>query len=318
MKTILVAGAGGFIGGHLVGELLKRGGCRVRAVSSRPVDQWIQQHDTVNEQLDLRDQKQTQYAVEGCDEVYNLAAKVGGIDHIKKHKLDCLRSSLINTNLLEASVLAKVKMYFFASSACLYPTNTFPLSEDDAFPFRGEPGYGLEKFFSERMCMAYQEEHGINVRIGRLFNCYGPGDTIKLKENRGHAPAALFVKALNAIQSGRDEIEIWGDGTQLRSFLYVQDAVEAMIRMMSFTGSGFPINVGSSEAVTINELVSIIENYFGIKLQRKYQPDETVGVHSRISDNSLIKRFLDWEPPTLFRQGMKLLGDDLCARVGLV
>ncbi len=309
MKTILVAGAGGFIGGHLVRKLLDRGDCYVRAVSSRPVDAWLQVHECLNEGgIDLRLKESCEYATKGVDEVYNLAAKVGGIDYIENHKVDCALSSLITTHLLMAAAEYRVKKFFYASSACVYPNREGPICEIHSEPAQPSEGYGWEKMFSERLCQYYFEEHGIKTRVARYFTTYGPGDDIKGLEGKHHVPSALCQKVALAKLNETDEIEIWGDGHQKRNFLYVGDAAEGSIRLMDQEiYNGFPINLGGTEVVSINELLDIIESIAGTKLKRRYKANAAQGVRTRSSDNTLCKYVLSgWEPSTPLRTGLEL------------
>lgn len=309
MKTVLVAGAGGFIGGYLVRALLDRKDCYVRAVSSRPVDQWLQVHECLNEGgLDLRTKEACEYSVKGVDEIYNLAAKVGGIDFIQNHKVDCALSSLINTHLLMAAQEYRVKKFFYASSACVYPHREGPIMENHSEPAQPSEGYGWEKMFSERLCQYYWEEYGIKTRVGRYFTTYGPGDTTKGIEGKHHVPSALCEKVAMAKLCGDDTIEVWGDGHQRRNFLYVGDAAEGSIRLMEQEiHNGFPVNLGGTETVSINSLLNLIEEIAGTKLKRRYKANAAQGVRTRSSDNTLCKYVLSgWEPSTPLRTGIEL------------
>lgn len=315
MKTILVAGAGGFVGGYLVGALLNQGH-RVRAVSSRDVSQWLQKHNGATNEgcLDLRDSRVCEYAVSGCDEVYNLAAKVGGVDYIQSNRVSCSLSSLINTHLLLSSEKFGISKYFYASSACVYPSLEGMISEDMVEPFRGTDGYGLEKYFGEKMCQHFMEEKRVSTRVGRFFTTYGPGDNVKDDEGRSHVPSALCKKVLEAKRDGKNWIKIWGDGTQRRNFLYVSDAAEGAIRLMD-SDFHMPVNVGGSEVVTINELLDLIEGYSGTKLKRLYDTKAVTGVRSRGSDNTLILDVLGWAPYTPLREGIKLTFEAMKERI---
>jgi len=232
-----------------------------------------------------------------------LAAKVGGVGYIAKNKLDCVLSSLINTNLLRSSVKYSVEKYFFASSVCLYPSKDGLLTESDAGSVPPD-GYGLEKFFSEKVCQYFQEETNLDVRIARYANCYGPGDDIKGVEGRHHAPSALCEKIIRAKYNGWSGIDIWGDGNQLRNFLHVRDAAEGSIRLME-SGAKVPVNLGSSEVFTINDIVSMIEEVSGVKLFRTYWPNAEVGVAKRVTDCSLFKQLVGWEPQIPMRVGLE-------------
>lgn len=308
MKTVLVAGAGGFIGGYLVRALLDRKDCYVRAVSSRPVDKWLQVHECLNEGgIDLRKKEACDYAVSGVDEVYNLAAKVGGIDYIENHKVDCALSSLINTHLLMAANQFSVRKYFFASSACVYPNMEGPISESQSEPAQPSAGYGWEKLFSEKLCRYYFEEYGLKTQVGRFFTCFGPGDDIKGLEGKHHVPSALCAKVAWAKIHKEDKIEIWGDGHQRRNFLFVKDAAEGSIRLMDQEVIfGLPVNLGGTEQVSINELLDIIEDIAGTKLHRRYKANAAQGVRTRSSDNTWCKSVLGWEPSTPLRTGIEL------------
>lgn len=315
-KTILVAGAGGFVGGYLVKALLDRGE-QVRAVSSRPVEQWLQRHPgALNEGgLDLRKAEVCDYAVSGVDEVYNLAAKVGGIGYIEKHRVDCALSSLINTHLLLACEKFGVQKYFFASSACVYPNAVGRIKESYAYPAAPSAGYGWEKLFSEQMCQYFQEEGRVQTHVGRFFTTYGPGDNWKGIEGKHHVPSALCEKVAKAKFFGHSHIGVWGDGTQRRNFLYVGDAAEGSIRLMDSI-EHLPVNLGGTECVSINELLDIIEEIAGTKLERVYQEaGGTTGVHARASDNTRCKGALGWEPGTPLRYGLKLTFDAVWARL---
>lgn len=318
-KRVLVCGAGGFVGGYLVKALLDRGE-HVWAVSSRPLKDWLQVHPgALNEGgLDLRKAEVCDYAVSGVDEVYNLAAKVGGIGYIEKHRVDCALSSLINTHLLLAAAKFGVQRFFFSSSACVYPTAEGLIKESDAYPANPSAGYGWEKLFSEQMCEYFQAEAKIPfVSIGRFFTTYGPGDNWKGIEGKHHVPSALCEKVALAKMFGRKSIGVWGDGTQRRNFLYVGDAVEGSIRLMN-SGAFRPVNLGGTECVSVNELLDIIEGIAGTKLERVYQTDESTGVRARASDNSRCREVLDWEPGTSLRDGLALTYAAIEARLRAV
>jgi nucleoside-diphosphate-sugar epimerase len=308
-KLAVVAGAGGFIGGHVVAELLRRGFKQVRAVDLKPVRRWYQVHNGVeNVSADLRDRDACSAAATGAAFVFNLAADMGGMGFIESHKADCMVSVLINTNLLLASREHAVSRYLFGSSACVYAAekqtdaNVTALKEDDAYPAMPEDGYGWEKLFSERMCRHFMEDYGISVRVPRFHNVYGPYGTYA--GGREKAPAAICRKVIQAQLEGTDEIEVWGDGRQTRSFTYVDDAIEGIFRIMEgdFTD---PINVGSSQLVTISELIDIVEEIAGVKLERKYDLSAPQGVRGRNSDNTLIRDRLGWEPSISLQVGLE-------------
>ncbi len=304
----LVAGAGGFIGGHLVAHLRSEG-VEVRAVDKKPFEEWYQVHaDAENLVLDLCHRDACYRASDGCAEVFNLAADMGGMGFIENNKALCMLSVLINTHLLMAANDCGVDRYFYSSSACVYngekqkdPDNP-GLAEADAYPALAEDGYGWEKLFSERMCRHFREDFGITTRVARYHNVYGPHGT--WDGGREKAPAAMCRKAIEAEQSGNHEIVIWGDGEQTRSFMYIDDCIKGSLDLM-YSDVEEPINLGSSEMVSINELVSIVEDIADLKLERKYDPDAPKGVRGRNSDNTLIKQYLGWEPDIPLRDGMR-------------
>jgi len=308
MKKTLVAGSGGFIAGHLVKELIKKGH-RVRAVDIKPLNEWYQVSDEAeNLVLDLRLRDNCFQAVNGCSEVFNLAADMGGMGFIEKNKAACMISVLINTHLLIASKECGADRFFYASSACVYngekqtDPNNPGLKESDAYPALAEDGYGWEKLFSERMCRHFSEDFGLTTRVARFHNVYGPFGTYD--GGREKAPAAICRKIIEAGISGRKEIVIWGDGRQTRSFMYIDDCIKGITDIM-YSDINEPINLGSSEMVSINELVDIVEDIAGYTLERKYDPDAPKGVRGRNSDNTLIKQYLGWEPSVPLRKGMK-------------
>lgn len=308
---ILVAGAGGFIGGHLVWELMKRGHV-VIAVSSRPVDKWIQRHPVINLSFDLRDPEACDYVTSlGVERVFNLAAKVGGIGYIESHRFDCALSSLINTNLLRASIRNGVERYFFASSACVYPSMEGLICEHDAYPANPSEGYGWEKIFSEKMCQYSHESGLIKTRVARYFTTYGPGDDIKGAEDKDHVPAALCRKIIAAEPNGT--IDVWGTGREKRNFLHVRDAVEGTLRLMD-ADYHLPVNLGSDEQVSIIELIGLIEKAAGKRVAVQYTMGAK-GVHARNSDNSLIRQVLGWEPQIKLDKGIPELYEDLKKKI---
>jgi nucleoside-diphosphate-sugar epimerase len=308
MKRIVVAGAGGFIGGHLARKL-KDMGNDVRAVDKKPLNQWYQVHSDIdNLVLDLNSKENCYAALNGYNEVFNLAADMGGMGFIETHKAECMLSVLINTHLLMAAKDLGIDRFFYASSACVYngekqqDTDNPGLKEADAYPAQAEDGYGWEKLFSERMCRHFREDYGINTRVARFHNVYGPHGT--WDGGREKAPAAMCRKVLEAELYGKDEINIWGDGEQTRSFMYITDCVEGILKIM-YSDIIEPINLGSSEMVSINQLVDIVENIAGIKLKRTYDLDAPKGVRGRNSDNTMILDLLKWEPSLPLAKGMK-------------
>jgi GDP-D-mannose 3',5'-epimerase len=306
--VVLVAGGGGFIGGHLVADLLAKGK-RVRAVDQKPLDQWYQVFDAAdNVQLDLSGRDTCVAAMDGVSEVFQLAADMGGMGFIENNKALCMLSVLINTHMLMAAHQAGVGRFFFSSSACVYAAehqtdpNVTALKEADAYPAMPEDGYGWEKLFSERMCRHFREDFGLETRVARYHNVYGPNGTYD--GGREKAPAAICRKVIAAKLSGDHSIEIWGDGEQTRSFMYVDDCVEGS-QMLAASDVVEPLNIGSSELVTINQLVSIAEEIAGIELDRRYKLDAPQGVRGRNSDNTLILERLGWEPSISLRDGLE-------------
>ena len=305
---VVVAGGGGFIGGHLVADLLEQGHT-VRSVDVKPIDQWSQaHHDAENLKLDLRLADDCRQAIAGASDVYNLAADMGGMGFIENNRALCMLSVLINTHLLEASRTAGLSRFFFSSSACVYAAdkqidpNNPGLRESDAYPAMPEDGYGWEKLFSERMCRHFSEDFGLMTRVARYHNVYGPAGT--WTGGREKAPAAICRKVAEAKVAGNHEIEIWGNGHQTRSFMYIDDCVLGTRAIM---GSGIrePINLGSSEMVSINQLVSVVEDIAGIACRRTYDLSAPKGVNGRNSDNQTIRDLLAWEPSTSLRQGLE-------------
>ena len=307
-KMILVAGAGGFIGGAMVGELRRQGYRNIRAVDVKPLDEWYQVFkDADNLILDLNLKESCETATKGAAEVYNFAANMGGMGFIENNKALCMLSVLINTHMLQAAQKFGVEKFFYSSSACVYngekqtDPNNPGLKEEDAYPALAEDGYGWEKLFSERMCRHFHEDYGMYVRQARFHNVYGPHGT--WDGGREKAPAAICRKVIQAQVSGKHEIEIWGDGTRTRSFMYIDDCILGVQKIMN-SDILDPINLGSSEMVSINQLVDIVENIAGIKLKRTYDLDAPKGVMGRNSDNTLIKKYLNWEPSIPLRQGL--------------
>jgi GDP-D-mannose 3', 5'-epimerase len=309
-NKILVAGAGGFIGGHLVAELFRKGHTDIRAVDIKPFGEWYQKFPQAeNLQLDLQLKDACEKSVKGVHTVYNLAADMGGMGFIENNKALCMLSVLINTHLLMAARAADVKRFFYASSACVYAgdkqtdPNITGLREADAYPAMPEDGYGWEKLFSERMCRHFSEDFKLTTRVARFHNVYGPQGTYD--GGREKAPAAICRKVIEAKLSGHHEIEIWGNGEQTRSFMYIDDCVKGIDLILHSDKVTFPINLGSAEKVSINQLVDIVEDIAGIKLKRKYKLDAPKGVNGRNSDNELIKKTLGWEPDLPLRKGME-------------
>ena len=310
-NLIAVTGAGGFIGGHLVKYFFNKGFQRIRAVDKRPFDQWYQLHPQAeNLCLDCSAQDDCIKVCEGASEVYNLAADMGGMGFIERFRVECLRSILINTHLIEAAYRAGIERYFYASSACVYNTqlqqnpNVMALKESDAYPAMAERGYGWEKLISEMFCQEYHAERGMKTFIARFHNVYGPFGT--WDGGREKAPAAICRKVVEAIDTHSGAIEIWGDGRQFRSFMYIDDCVKGIDLIMHCDALvATPVNLGSSELVTINELVDKVERIAGIKLRRTYNLDAPRGVAGRNSDNTFIQQVLHWEPKTSLDTGLR-------------
>lgn len=307
---IVITGAGGFIGGSLARYFREQGFTRIRAVDRKPLPEWYQRVPGVEcLSLDLSEYASCVRAVEGAAEVYNLAADMGGMGFIETHRVECLRSILINTHMIEAAYRAGVKRYFFSSSACAYNTllqqtpEVIALKESDAYPAMAERGYGWEKLMSEMFCEEYWAERGLETHIARFHNIYGPNGT--WFGGREKAPAAICRKVIEAKDSGVLHIDIWGTGEQTRSFCFIEDCVFGIDQIMHCEELiATPINLGSSELVSINTLVTLAEEIGGVKLERAYQLDKPKGVAGRNSDNTMIQRILGWEPNTPLRDGL--------------
>src|SRR3984957_3617845 len=308
---IVITGAGGFIGGALAKYFADQGFKNIRGVDKKPVPEWYQHVPGVESLcLDVSDSKNCEKAREDAVEVYNLAADMGGMGFIERFRIECLRSVLINTHMVEAAYRAGAQRYFFSSSACAYNTelqhdpNVRALKESDAYPAMAERGYGWEKLISEMFCQEYWTERGLKTFIARFHNVYGPHGT--WDGGREKAPAAICRKVLEAIDNSSNAIGIWGDGSQTRSFMYIDDCVKGIDMIMHCDDLiATPINLGSSELVSINELVSKVERIAGIKLRRQYDPTAPRGVGGRNSDNTFIKQVLKWEPNTTLDVGLR-------------
>ena len=307
-QRAVVCGAGGFIGGHLVESLLANGVNVVRAVDIKPLDEWYQvSKDVESLSLDLKVKDNCLTAAEGTSVVFQLAADMGGMGFIENNKALCMLSVLTNTHMLMAARDKGVERFFYSSSACVYngekQTNpdVVALKESDAYPALPEDGYGWEKLFSERMCRHFEEDYGLQSRVARYHNVYGPLGT--WTGGREKAPAAVCRKVIEAKQSGRHEIEIWGDGKQTRSFMYIDDCTKGT-EMITESEIHEPLNLGSDELVTINQLVDIAEDIAGIKLKRNYNLGAPKGVNGRNSDNTLIQEKLGWAPSIKLREGL--------------
>ena len=305
----LITGAGGFIGGHLVQFLKNQGFSDIRAVDQKPLDDWYQLHANVeNLVMDVQGIDACQFVCKDVEVVYNLAADMGGMGFIENNKALCMLSVLINTHMLMAARDKGVKQFFYASSACVYNgdkqtgSDNPGLKEADAYPAMPEDGYGWEKLFSERMCRHFREDYGIQTRYARYHNVYGPHGT--WDGGREKAPAAICRKVIQAKLSGQHQIDIWGDGEQTRSFMYVDDCTYGTHKILN-SNILEAINLGSDEMVSINQLVSLAEDIGSVKLKRNYQLDAPKGVRGRNSDNTLIKELLGWAPSISLRTGLE-------------
>jgi GDP-D-mannose 3',5'-epimerase len=311
---IVIAGGGGFTGGNLAKYFHEKGFSRIRVADKKPLDEWYLHVPGVEElHLDCSTEDACARLCEGAAEVYNLAADMGGMGFIERFRVECLRSVLINTHMIEAAYRAGAQRYFFSSSACVYNTllqqdpNIRALKESDAYPAMSERGYGWEKLISEMFCQEYQEywaERGLKTFIARFHNVYGPNGT--WDGGREKAPAAICRKVVEAIDNGSGEIEIWGDGSQTRSFMYIGDCVLGIDKIMHCEELiATPINLGSSELVSINELVSKVEHIAGVQLKRRYDLTAPRGVAGRNSDNTFIQQVFGWEPNTTLDTGLR-------------
>ena len=326
-EIVVVTGAGGFIAGHLIADLRRLGFSRIRAIDIKPLDRWYQRFDDVEHLvLDLSEPGASRTACEGAAIVYNLAADMGGMGFIETHKADCMLSVLINTNMLKAAQASRARRFLFASSACVYAADrqvcadVVALKESDAYPAMPEDGYGWEKLFSERMCRHFREDFGLQTRVVRLHNVYGPLGTFD--GGREKAPAAICRKVAQSRLTGDPRIEIWGDGEQTRSFMFIDDCVQGLQALMA---SDFvdPINLGSSELVSINRLVDLVEEIAGARLERRYALDAPKGVRGRNSDNMLIRDVFGWEPSIPLRRGLEqtyawILGELTAGQIGSI
>jgi nucleoside-diphosphate-sugar epimerase len=301
-EKIVVCGAAGFVGRWLIKELLRKGYDNIRAISYRSVEQWPMTFPGVEcVSDDLRDLQACKRAVAGAERVYNFCGNVGGIGHVVAHDAECMLSAKINMNLVEASCDAGISGYFFASSSCVYPDLDCALKETDAYPANPMGGYGWEKIFSERLCLAAQERYGLPVRIARYHGIYGPGDF--RGEGRDHVIAAMCQKFVEAKLSGRREINIWGNGEQRRCFLWIGDCAEGTNLLMN-SAVNFPVNMASRESYSVNEIVTLLEEISAVKVVRFYSADAVQGRKVKTSDNTLLRSSLQWEPMTSLKIGL--------------
>ena len=308
-KKVLIVGAGGFIAGHLITKILENGN-KIVACDIKPKEFWFQDFDNVENyySTDMKDISNCRKVTEGVNYVFNMACNMGGMGFIENNKAEGMQSVLINTNLLIASKENKIERYFFSSSACAYNQTKQQdvfiegLKEEDAYPANPEDGYGWEKLFSERMCRHFKEDYGLEVRIARYHNIYGPYGTYD--GGREKAPAALCRKIISAKRENKDTIDVWGDGEQTRTFLYVDECVEGTLRLFESNFSD-PVNIGSDEQVSINQMINIIEDISSTKtLKKNYQLDKPKGVRGRSSNNDLVKKVLNWSYKMTLKDGL--------------
>ena len=307
MSKFLISGAGGFIGGHLAKSLMDEGH-QVVCADVKPLHLWFQLfEDNKNYSMDLKEYENCLTASKGVDYIYNMACNMGGMGFIENNKAECMLSVLINTNLLRASIVNNVEKYFFSSSACVYngskQNETFisGLKESDAYPAEPEDGYGWEKLFSERMCRHFTEDFGLETRVVRFHNIYGPVGTFD--GGREKAPAALCRKIINAKNENLNTIDVWGDGKQTRSFLYIDDCIDGMLKVFN-SNSSEVFNIGSEEQVSINQMIDIIEDIAEHKVDKNYQLDKPLGVRGRSSDNSYVTEKIGWKPKSSLKEGL--------------
>jgi GDP-D-mannose 3', 5'-epimerase len=307
-KKILIAGAGGFIGGHMTSRLIEQDEFDIICVDIKPKKYWFQLFDkTKNYCIDLKNSQEALEVTRDVDYIYNFACNMGGMGFIENNKAECMLSVLVNTNLLKSAIENKCKKYFFSSSACVYNASkqnqTFinGLKETDAYPADPEDGYGWEKLFSERMCRHFNEDFGIETRVVRYHNIYGPMGTFD--GGREKAPAALCRKVILAKKNNLKKIDVWGDGEQSRSFLFIDDCIEGTLKVFNNNYRDV-FNIGSEEQVSINQMIDIIEEIADYKIERNYQLDKPKGVRGRSSDNSFVKEKIGWSPSYSLKQGL--------------
>jgi len=308
-KKILICGAGGFIGGHLANHFLVNSEYELVCADIKPEVNWFQIFDkNKNYSLDLKNYENCIKVTEGAEYIFNMACNMGGMGFIENNKAECMLSVLITTNLLRASVENKAKKLFFSSSACVYNAvkqlETFVpgLKETDAYPAEPEDGYGWEKLFSERMCRHFTEDFGLETRVARYHNVYGPLGTYG--GGREKAPAALCRKIINAKLNKEKSIDVWGDGEQTRSFMYIDDCLEGTLKVFNSNFTDV-FNVGSDEQVSINQTIQTIEEIADYKVEKNYLLDKPKGVRGRSSDNTFIKQKLNWSPSISLKAGLE-------------
>ena len=308
-NKILICGGGGFIGSHFIQRMLENGNSDIVCVDIKPINNWFQIFDQCeNYSLDLKSYQNCLKVTSGVEHIYNFACNMGGMGFIENNKAECMLSVLINTNLLRAAVENKSKKYLFTSSACVYngekQNSTFiqSLKESDAYPADPEDGYGWEKLFSERMCRHFTEDFNLETRVVRYHNVYGPLGTFD--GGREKAPAAICRKIAEAKLKASKEIEVWGDGEQTRSFMFITDCLDGTEKVFNSNYSQ-PFNVGSDEQVSINQLIDYVEDIADYKVNRKYLLDKPKGVRGRSSDNTKIMKEIGWQPKILLKDGLK-------------
>ena len=309
-RRIVIAGAGGFIGGHLANRFVASG-CKVLMVDKKPLDDWYQLNPEAEwMSLDLSQEQNCRWVCKGADDVYHLAADMGGMGFIENNRVACMRSALITMHMLEAAALSDVKKFFYASSACVYNAqkqeraDVTALKESDAYPAMAERGYGWEKLYGEMLCREYYAERHLETYVARFHNVYGPHGT--WQGGREKAPAAICRKVAEAVLKPKHSIEIWGNGTQTRSYMWIDDCIEGICRITQEPRLvSTPINLGSSELVSVDQLVSKVEEIAGVKLSRLYDLTAPKGVAGRNSDNSFIHEMLGWQPETTLSDGLR-------------
>ena len=306
---ILVCGAGGFIGGHLVRSLLEDGH-EVVCADIKPLENWFQIFKSnKNFSLDLKEYENCLEVSKNVDFIYNMACNMGGMGFIENNKAECMLSVLINTNLLRSCLINKVKKYFFSSSACVYnidkQSNNFieGLKETDAYPAAPEDGYGWEKLFSERMCRHFYEDYGLETRVARYHNVYGPMGTFD--GGREKAPAALCRKIIIAKNSKNKIVDVWGDGEQTRSFMFIDDCIKGTKKLFE-SRCREVLNIGSEEQVSVNQMINMIEEIAGYKVEKNYQLEKPKGVRGRSSNNDLVKAKLGWDSEITLKTGLEI------------
>ena len=308
MVKILICGAGGFIGGHLASNFLKESNNKIVCADIKPYEYWFQNFEnSKNFSLDLKEFENAIKVTKDIDYIFNFACNMGGMGFIENNKAECMLSVLVNTNLLRAAIINKCKKFFFSSSACVYNSSkqskTFVngLKEEDAYPADPEDGYGWEKLFSERMCRHFTEDFGLETRVVRYHNIYGPMGTFD--GGREKAPAALCRKIILAKKNNKKEIDVWGDGEQTRSFLYIDDCIRGTLDVFNSEKKDV-FNIGSEEQVSINEMIEIIEEIADYKVKKNYQLDKPKGVRGRSSDNTFVNKNIGWKPSLTLKQGL--------------